>query len=368
MNRRRLLLIACLTAASCTEAPPVADSSTGHASTAIDSSGSESTSPSTSSTSSSTDTGDLASSSTTGEPACTDSVAATTEDVALPTKTGLIHGVFMAPEGCPPFPTVLLHVGSGPTDRDGNSPLIRGSNDGHLQLAEALQQAGIATLRFDKRGIAASAGALEDPATLVLETYADDLAAWVELLRTDPATIGSLTLLGHSEGSLIATIVAQEAEVDALITVAGPGRPVGDILLDQLAAQTTDRDLLMRAAEIVDALEMGQMVDDIPPELESIFSPSVQGYLISLFARDPAQELSVVDVPTTIVVGTADIQVPVAEGEVLASAAPDAALVVIDGMTHVFKSDEDGQDAAYSDPTVPLATGFVDAIITATAQ
>lgn len=331
---------------------------------------STSTAPSTSAAATTTTTtqGDThaATSSSEGAPACTDPTPASTQDVALVTDTGTIHGTWMTPEGCPPFATVLLHVGSGPTDGDGNTPLIRGSNDGHLQLAQALQDAGVASLRFDKRGVASSSQA--DVDGLVLESYVDDLAAWVELLRTDPEMVGTLTLLGHSEGSLIATIVARAADVDALVCVAGAGRPFGDILLTQLTAALDDPELLAEAAAIIDALEMGNTVDDVPPELQSVFAPSLQPYMISLLARDPAEELASVTVPVTVVVGTADTQVPVSEGEVLAAAQPDATLVVIDGMTHVFKSDAQGQDAAYSDPTVPLAEGFVDAVLAAVAQ
>ncbi len=321
-----------------------------------------STGPSTSTTAADTT---AATSSSEGTPACTDPTPATTQDVTLATDTGALHGTWMTPEGCAPFATVLLHVGSGPTDRDGNTAIIRGSNDGHLQLAQALQDAGVASLRFDKRGVAASAQA--DVAGLVLDSYVDDLTAWVELLRADPDMVGPLTLLGHSEGSLVATIVARTAGVDALVCVAGAGRPFGDVLLTQLTAALGDPELLAEAAAIIDALEMGNTVDDVPPELQFVFAPSLQPYLISLFARDPAEELAAVTVPVTVVVGSSDTQVPVSEGELLVTAQPRATLVVIDGMTHVFKSDAQGQDAAYSDPTVPLADGFVDAIVTAVA-
>jgi uncharacterized protein len=311
--------------------------------------------------------GEVAGSST-GDTACAEPERAVTQEVSLVTATGTLYGTWMAPDGCPPFRSVLFHVGSGPTDRDGNNPLVPGTNDGHLQLAQALQAAGVATLRFDKRGIGQSARALPDPTTVVIEDYMADLQAWVELLRTQPEVVGSLTLLGHSEGSLIGTIVAQRAPVDAFVSMAGPGRPLGDVLLQQLEPQL-EPEVYAQAVAIIEQLEQGIPVParDVPPELASLFGPQIQAFVISLLAYDPALELARVPVPVTIVGGTSDVQVPPSEAQVLAAAAPDADLVILEGMTHVLKTDALGQDAAYTDPAVPLADGLVRTVLAAVA-
>ncbi|MBC8069157.1 MAG: alpha/beta fold hydrolase [Deltaproteobacteria bacterium] len=300
--------------------------------------------------------------SSSGTDACNEPAPAVTEDVLLATPTGDIWGTWTAPAGCAPFPTVLFHTGSGPTDRDGNTPLLPGRNDGHLQLAEFLRDHGVASVRFDKRGVGASIDALGDPVALRLDDYVDDLNGWIALLRGQPELVGPLTVLGHSEGALIATLTAERTDVDALILVAGAGRPIGDVLRTQLAAKITDLDLLARANEIITELEMGNTVDDVPPELANLFDPGVQPYLISSMAYDPAAELAGVTVPTGIIVGTADTQVAVSEGELLAAARPDAALWVIENMTHTFKDAGRGQDAAYSDPDIAFAAGFTDAV------
>jgi hypothetical protein len=358
--RRRLfavfLLVACARRSDGGEAPGTTTDPT------ISTSSEASSDPDT------TTTGDEAgasSSESTGSDACLDPAPEMTSTVVLPTPTGEIHGTWFAPAGCGPFPTVLFHVGSGPTDRDGNSVGFAGSNDGHLQLAEALRAAGIASVRFDKRGVAGSEGALENWEDIVVESYVDDLRLWIELLRQQQDTVGEISVLGHSEGSVIGTLAATQIAVDHLVLVAGPGRALADVLRTQLEQNLDDPELLAQANAIIAELEMGNTVEDVPTELLSLFDPSVQPFLISLFAVDPAAELAKITAPTTIIAGTADIQVPVSEGEALLAAKPDANLRIIENMTHVFKDAGMGQDAAYTDPDVPLADGLVDAVLEA---
>ncbi len=305
--------------------------------------------------------------SSTGASACTDPVEAVSGELVLTTPTGDLHGSYLGPAGCPPFPTVLFHVGSGPTDRDGNTVGASGSNDGHLQLAQALAEEGIASVRYDKRGVAQSTPALEDPSDLLVQTYVDDLAGWVEMLRGQSDTVAAIIVLGHSEGSLYATLVAASGEVDGLVHAAGPGRPFGDVLAEQLMNNVGDPDLLAQALQILEMLEAGQTVDDVPVSLLSLFDPSIQPFLITLLAYDPTVEIANVAVPTTILAGDADIQIPASDAELLAAAKPDAELRIIAGMTHTFKSDAAGQAAAYDDPTVPLADGVVQAVVDAVA-
>ena len=84
---------------------------------------------------------------------------ATSQEVTLETPTGKLYGTLELPNGSSPFTVALIHPGSGPTDRDGNNP-ISGQNDGLKMLAQGLAAQGIASLRFDKRGIGQSQGAM----------------------------------------------------------------------------------------------------------------------------------------------------------------------------------------------------------------
>jgi len=155
------------------------------------------------------------------------------QPATLATATGTLHGTLLAPQGGPAVPVVLIHPGSGPTDRDGNSPLLAGKNNSLRLLAEGLAARGIATLRIDKRGIAESAAALGTEADLRLETLAADAAAWLELLRRDPR-FDRVIVLGHSEGALIGALAAADAQAEGYISVAGPARRGSDILRRQL--------------------------------------------------------------------------------------------------------------------------------------
>ena len=99
------------------------------------------------------------------------------DTITLDTPTGAIAGTLLIPSGNGPFALVVIIAGSGPTDRDGNSPLLPGANNSLKLLAEGLADRGVASLRYDKRGVAASAKAMVSEADLRFNTYADDAAA-----------------------------------------------------------------------------------------------------------------------------------------------------------------------------------------------
>jgi pimeloyl-ACP methyl ester carboxylesterase len=261
---------------------------------------------------------------------------------------------------------VLLHAGSGPTDRDGNSPLLPGKNDALKQIALALSARGTATVRFDKRGIAASAAAGPSEANLRFESYIDDTAAWVQKLRADKR-FDRITIGGHSEGSLIGMVAAARTSADGFVSLDGAGRNAAVILREQIdkSPQTTP-DLRAQADHIIDELAAGRPVADVPTILQPLFHASVQPYLISWFKYDPAHEIAAVRSRTAIVQGTADVQVTVNDSERLHVALPSALYLVVPGMNHVLKHAPDTSDAAliagYTDPTLPVEPRVIDTI------
>jgi hypothetical protein len=284
------------------------------------------------------------------------------EAVRLETPTGILYGAIEVPGGESPFPVVVMHAGSGPTDRDGNSAAIRGKNNSLKMLAEALAERGIASLRYDKRGIAESAKAAPKEEDLRFETYAADLVAWGKQLRADKR-FSKIVILGHSEGALIGTLAAQELPADAFISVAGAGKPAGQIILEQTRAAPPD--LKKRTEEIVAELDQGKTAAEIPQPLAPLFRPSVQPYLISWFRYDPAKELAKLKSPVLIVQGSTDIQVTADDARLLAAATPGAKLVLIEGMNHVLKntpSDLAAQLASYGDPELPVAPRLIEEI------
>lgn len=126
----------------------------------------------------------------------------------LDTPTGTLHSSLMLPKSEQRLPVALLIAGSGPTDHNGNDPQMR--NDSLKRLAQVLARSGIASLRYDKRGIAAIQAAGPDERALSVERYAEDAIAWNWQLKADPR-FGQLILIGHSKGALIASLAVQDA-------------------------------------------------------------------------------------------------------------------------------------------------------------
>ena len=291
-------------------------------------------------------------------------IAAVVNDtLTLETPTGQIAGSLVVPASPKPVPLVVIISGSGPTDRNGNSPLLPGSNNSLKLLAEALRDRGIATLRYDKRGIAGSAKAGVGEADLRFDMLADDAAGWVRKLRPD-ARFSTITIAGHSEGSLLGMLATARAGADGFVSIAGAGRPAAAILREQLGRQLPP-ELLAFSNHALDALVAGRTVDSVPTPLMVLFRPSVQPYLISWLPHDPAALVKALTVPVLIAQGTADAQVMTRDAELLAAAQPKAKLLMVNGMNHVLKTaalDQASQAKSYSDPSLPVAPELIEAI------
>ena len=279
------------------------------------------------------------------------------------TTTGALHGTLLVPAGDARVPVVFIHPGSGPTDRDGNTPLLPGKNNSLRLLAEGLAARGVASLRVDKRGIAASAKAAAAEEDLRLETYVADAVGWLDLLRRD-RRFGPLVALGHSEGALICLLAAGRTEVDGYVSVAGIARKGSAVLRQQLRDRIPGP-LLQENERILAALEQGQRTDTVPQALLALYRPSVQPYLISWFRYVPADELARLKVPVLIAQGTTDLQVDTMEAATLRSAQPNGKYLMVAGMNHVLKivgGTLQDQMASYGDSTLPVAPALIDGV------
>ena len=275
--------------------------------------------------------------------------------ISLDTGSGELFGSLLLPKSDTPVPVVLIISGSGPTDRDGNNP-EGGRNDSLKRLAWVLAKHNIASVRYDKRGVAASLAATPDERNLSVEAYVADAVAWSHKLAADPR-LGPLVILGHSEGALIASLAAPQANAAAVISVSGSARPIDQVLRQQLSSRLPPP-LMLRSNELLDSLKAGRLDENVPAPLQVIFRPSVQPYLISLFRQDPAQAFAALKMPALIIQGSHDIQVSVDDARQLKAAKPDAELALIEGMNHVMRivpNDVKRQLASYKDPNLPLA-------------
>lgn len=293
-------------------------------------------------------------------PAC----AASDREVTIDGGKAPLHGAILAPDKPATGPAVLIIAGSGPTDRDSNSAIPGVKPNTLKQIAEGLAGQGIVSLRFDKRGVGASAPALTQEADLRFANFIDDAAAWAGFLSAQKG-VTCVVVLGHSEGAQIAAFVAERVKACGLVSVSGAGRPAADLLKTQLKAAPMPDDLRATALADVDVLAGGHTVDDPPPALAALFRPSVQPYLISWLALDPAVEIKAVKAPVLILQGSTDLQVSVDDAQRLAKARPDAKLLVLDGVNHVLKpapSDRAANIATYADPDLPLDPRVVPAM------
>jgi len=269
-------------------------------------------------------------------------------EIVLKTSTGDIFGSILIPENDSKDIVVLFICGSGPTDRNGNNRQM--VNNSIRFLAEDLKNAGIPSVRYDKRGIAARKAAGRKEEDLRFSHNTDDARAWIELLAKDYKRV---VVIGHSEGAQIGVLAAiDNPRCVAVVTIAGAGRAADEILKEQLAAQSST--MLAMAEPFLESLKNGVTVDNVPPELMALFRPSVQPYFISWLAVAPVAEIAKITVPVLIIQGETDIQISPGDATLLQKAQPKATMVLIPNMNHVFKecptTDRTLQIQTYIDP------------------
>lgn len=279
----------------------------------------------------------------------------------LKINTNQVFGTLTTPDLTKKYPVALIISGSGPTDRDGNNPMMK--NNSLKMLAEALAKNGIASLRYDKRGVGESKNAAGAENTLVFENYIEDAKSWINFLKQDKR-FSKIIVIGHSEGSLIGMIAA--AKADKFISLAGAGDTADKILKTQIADRGM-KQLDDMTFPILDSLKSGFTVNKVDPMLNSLFRPSVQPYLISWFKYNPQIEIKKLTIPILIAQGNNDFQVAVSNAENLKKANPNAEMVIIDKVNHILKifegSDISASLATYNDPTIPLSEVLVEKIV-----
>ena len=288
------------------------------------------------------------------------------QEVSIAVGGSNIRGTLEIPKSDHPVDVVLLIAGSGPTDRDGNTRLLQGKNNSLKMLAELFAKNGIASLRYDKRGIGASDKVVE--ADLSFEMYVNDAVEWIKYLINDKR-FSRIIIAGHSEGSLIGMITATKIKIDKYISLCGAGQPAFSIISEQLKNVGLSKEELDQNDKIIDSLRSGQNIKNIPanPIFQSLYRTSVQKYIISWFKYDPANVISELNIPILIVGGTTDIQVDVKDAEILNKANPKSELVIVEDMNHILKEvatkDRTINISSYTNPELELSTQLCKSII-----
>ena len=296
----------------------------------------------------------------------TDSIQFSETPIVLKTPNGEIHGLLCIPIqqnkslNKNQFKVALIIAGSGPTDQNGNNPSM--VNNSLMYLAHQLAINQIASVRYDKRGIASSAAAGKKEEDLRFDDYVNDAKLWVNLLNADQR-FSKTIVIGHSEGSLIGMMASDSA--DQFISIAGSGIAADAIIKKQLSAQPKAvQDLCF---PFIDSLKAGKFLKNVDPSLYALFRPSVQGYMISWFKYDPATEINKLNIPILLLQGDKDLQVGVENVKTLAAYSKNAKVLIIPKMNHVMKiieGDEKENLAAYSNQTLEISTFMIIRITT----
>jgi fermentation-respiration switch protein FrsA (DUF1100 family) len=261
-------------------------------------------------------------------------------EVSFANKEVQLAGTLAIPPGATgPSPAVLFIHGSGPQDRDGNAPTGPGTKINDFKvLAYKLAEIGIASLRYDDRGVGLSSG---DWREANLEDLVSDARAALEYLKSrsevDPQR---LFVLGWSEGGIIAPILASEGRVAGLITLAAPAHSLEWIILYQTEfilraeghAEDKIQEGLRRTRALFDWIKQsqgewedytcGQLQQALPwltcEEFEFLKESFALSWYRQHFAHDPLATIQQVKVPVLIIQGDKDIQVPKEEALLLA--------------------------------------------------
>jgi uncharacterized protein len=281
-------------------------------------------------------------------------------NIFLKTARGNIFGSLVLPRTGSRFPVVLIIAGSGPTDRDGNIGRTLQTN-AYKMLADSLQNNGIASLRYDKRGVGESAAAIGSESDYTFEEGIQDAVRFVAMLKND-GRFSKVIVLGHSEGSLVGMVAALRGGADGFISLAGAGERIDLVIENQLRARSPAQ--AVQATLLFDSLSQGYSVYP-SADLMYLFRPSIQPYFKSWLKFDPTVEIHKLKIPVLIIQGTTDLQVNVEQAKRLKASNPSASLVLIHQMNHVLKQsglEEKENLATYTHPDLPLKTELLTAI------
>lgn len=255
-----------------------------------------------------------------------------------------VEGTLLIPNSKTSSVAIII-PGSGPNDRDGNQNFV--NNNSLKYLAEDLTTQGIATFRYDKRALTMlRKGATEKQIKQVtFDDFVADAKKVVEYLK-NIKHYNNIYIIGHSQGALVGMLATTE-HVNGYISIAGPGKSIDQIILEQIGMMGAD-DLVESAKKTFAILESGKTDKNFNPGLANIFNLDVQPFIRSWMKYSPTDELAKLTIPTLIINGDNDIQVNPKEADLLKKAKPDAKLIIIKNMNHVLKNVEskDAQENA----------------------
>ena len=320
------------------------------------------------------------------------------EEVTVESVPGVrLAGTLTLPAGDGPHPAVLLVSGSGPQDRDetllGHKPF--------LVLSDHLTRRGIAVLRLDDRGTARSTGSF---AAATSEDFAQDAAAAVRWLRERPEIADDrVGIVGHSEGGLIAPLVAsRDLRVAFVVLLAGPGTPSAELLVQQGAlisraggdpereierTMALQREMFAAIAQTADSAALRDTLHAIGRRFQATLTPEERASpdasdatmaaaintMVSPWYRwflryDPAPALRATRVPVLALNGALDLQVPADENlagiaqALRAAGNGDVTTEKLPGLNHLFQTARTGAPSEYNEIEETMAPAVLERV------
>lgn len=301
------------------------------------------------------------------------------ENISFPSldKSITLSGTLTLPDDLKKHPAVVLIAGSGPANRDeeifGHKPFA--------VIADYLTRQGLAVLRYDKRGIGESTGSLREATTLNL---AEDVEASIQFLRNHPnIQSNNIGLIGHSEGGIIAPMVAsRDQAISFIVLLAAPGMTGKQILkkqneesiqrspitndqktkalnvavqyLDYLAQTSSEGTSTEALHNTLDSIISINLAEDIFPQVsrEEMIKSTNNNWIIYFLNLDPSEYLKKVHCPILALNGTKDIQVEANSNlERIESSVKNKELLTVKkylNLNHLFQKAETGAINEYA--------------------
>ena len=245
---------------------------------------------------------------------------------------------------------IWIH-GSGNVDRNGNQKGANVKANYIKQLRDELNKNDIAFFSYDKRTANPKNAALLKG--VIFDDFVSDATTVISHLKKE-YNFKSITLIGHSQGSLIGMLASKD--VDKYVSLAGPSETIDATITRQVSNQSATIGKIT-AAHFKELKETGD-IKEVNSNLLSIFAKPNFPFLRNWMTYNPIEEIKKVTIPTLIINGTKDIQVKVDDAKALHKAKPSSEFIIIDMMNHVLKVIENDADnlPSYYSPDFKIST------------
>lgn len=285
----------------------------------------------------------------------------TDTELSIPSEKVTLNGNLISINSEEKTPLVIIIPGSGPTDRNGNS--VATKNNSLKLLAEGLAKKNIASYRYDKSVLSFTKEDTKKIDALRFNNFINEATSVIQYFKNEDS-YSKIIVIGHSQGSLVGMVAAKN-NIDAFISIAGAGRPIDEVITEQISSQAPY--LVDETKHVLSELKKGNTVEDFNPLLASLFNKSVQPFLTSWLKYNPQNEIKKLTIPTLIINGTKDIQVKTEDAKLLHKANTTSQLLLIENMNHIFKEikgDQNENIASYSKPELPIMPHLTESIST----